>query len=122
MYHRMSGKSLKCPRFQAEIESCSVQWSKILDVPVLEKAERLAEVPKIVSQDRIQQRTVEQTVGLPVPQDVEEPTEFFKASSQDRVQQRSGGQIIEPPAILSHSLRRSLRYPSFRRKKRRNRV
>ena len=50
-------------------------------------------------QDRIQQRTVEQTVDILVPQDVEEPAEFFKASSQDRVQQRFGGQIIEPPAI-----------------------
>ena len=56
-------------------------------------------MPKIVSQDRIQQRTVEQTVDILDPQDVEEPAEFFKASSQNRVQQRFGGQIIEPPAI-----------------------
>ena len=66
---------------------------------MLEKAERLAEVPKIVSQDGIQQRTVEQTVDILVPQDVEEPAEFFKAFSQDRVQLRFVGQIIETPAI-----------------------
>ena len=70
-------KSSKCPRVQAETESCSVQWSKF---SMLEKAELLAEVPKIVSQDRIQQRTVEQTVDILVPQDVEEPAEFFKTS------------------------------------------
>ena len=91
---------------------------QILDVLVLEKAERLAEVPKIVSQDGIQQRTEEQTVDILVPQ--EELAEFFKVFSQDRVQLCFGGQIIE--ALLFHSLRRSLRYPSFRREKRRNRV
>ena len=56
---------------------------QILDVPVLEKAERLAEVPKIVSQGGIQQRTVEQTVDILIPEDVEEPAEFFKNSSQE---------------------------------------
>ena len=71
---------------------------QILDVPVLEKAERLAEVPKIVSQGGIQQRTVEQTFDILVPQDVEEPAEFSKTSSQDRVQLRFGGKIIETPA------------------------
>ena len=54
-----------------------------LDVPVPEKAEQLAEVPKIVSQDSIMQRTAEQTVDIPVQQDVEEPAEFFEVSSQD---------------------------------------
>ena len=87
------------PRSQAETESCSVQWSHILDVLVLEKAEQLAEVPEIGSQDRIQQGTVEHTFDISVPHDVEEPAEFFKALSQDRVQLRFGGQIIENPAI-----------------------
>ena len=86
---------------------------QILDVPVLEKAEWLAEVPKIVSQGGIQQRTVDQTFDILVPQDVEEPAEFFKTSSKDRVQLRFG---------IRHSLKRSLRYPSFIRKKRRDRV
>ena len=71
---------------------------QILDVPVLEKAERLAEVPKIVSQGEIQQRTVEQTFDILVPQDEEELAEFLKTSSQDRVQLRFGGKIIETPA------------------------
>ena len=71
---------------------------QILDVPVLEKAERLAGVAKIVSQGGIQRRTVEQTFDILVPQDVEEPAEFSKISSQDRVQLRFGGKIIETPA------------------------
>ena len=70
---------------------------QILDVPVLQKAKRLAEVPKIVSQGGIQQRTVEQTFDILVPQDGEELAEFFKTSSQDRVQLRFGGKIIENP-------------------------
>ena len=73
---------------------------QILDVLVLEKAERLVEEPKTILQDRIQQRTVERiTADTPVPQDVEEPAEFFKNCSQDRVQLRFGGQIIENPTI-----------------------
>ena len=73
---------------------------QILDVLVLEKAERLVEAPKTIPQDRIQQHTVEHiTADTPVPQDAEEPAEFFKAFSQDRVQLRFRGQIIEKSAI-----------------------
>ena len=74
---------------------------QILDVPLLEKAERLVEALKTIHQDRIQQRTMEHVAAdTSVPQDVEEPAEFFKGFSQDRVQLRFGGQIIENPAIL----------------------
>ena len=55
------------------------------------------EVPKIISQDRIQERTVKQIVDIPVPQAVEELVEVSKVSFQDRVQQRFGRQIIETP-------------------------
>ena len=57
------------------------------------------EVPKTISQDRIQQQTLEQIVDTPVPQVVEELAEASKVFSQDRVQQRFGGQIIETPAL-----------------------
>ena len=89
---------------------------QILDVPMLEKAERLVEALKIIPQDRIQQRTVEHIAAdTSVPQDVEEPAEFFKAFSQDRVQLRFGGQIIENPAIpLAEKI---VEVPSFRRMK-----
>ena len=70
-----------------------------LDVTMPEMVKQLVEVPKIISQDRIQQRTVKQIVGIPVPQVVEEVVEVCKVSSQDRVQQRFGRQIIETPSI-----------------------
>ena len=59
----------------------------------------LVEVPETVSQDRIQQRTVEQIVDAPVPQAVEELAEVSKVFSQDRIQQRAVEQTIENPAI-----------------------
>ena len=59
---------------------------------------QLAEVPETVSQDRIQQRTVEQIVDAPVQQAVEELAEVSKVFSQDRIQQRAVEQTIENPA------------------------
>ena len=41
---------------------------------------QVTEVPKTVSQDRIQQRSVEQIVDVPVLQVVEELVEVFKDS------------------------------------------
>ena len=74
--------------------SCNTA-EQTLDVPVPE----MVELPTIVSQDRIQQRTLEQIVDTQVPQIVEELAEASKVFSQDRVQQRFGGQTIETPAI-----------------------
>ena len=52
---------------------------QILDVPVPEMVKQLVEVPETVSEDRIQQRTVEQIVGMfQFPQAVEELTEVFE--------------------------------------------
>ena len=59
----------------------------------------MVELSTIISQDRIQQRTLEQIVDTPVPQIVEELAEPSKDVSQDRVQRRFGEQTIEPPAI-----------------------
>ena len=56
-------------------------------------------VPKVVSQDRIPQRTAEQVMDIPVPQVVEEIIEVFKVFVQDRVQQRMMEQITETPAV-----------------------
>ena len=50
--------------------------------------EQFVDVPKIVSQDRTEQRTVEQISDIPVPQVVKELLEIFKVFSEDRVQQR----------------------------------
>ena len=69
---------------------------QILDVLVPEVVEQ--KLLETVSDDRIQQRNVEQTVDSPVPHDVEELVEFFKASTLDRVQQ-SSAETIETPDI-----------------------
>ena len=61
--------------------------NQILDVPVPPMTEQLREVPKRVSQDRIQRRTAEQIVDRLV----------FKNFFQDRVQQRCVEQNIENP-------------------------
>ena len=59
---------------------------------------QLVEVPETVSEDRIQQRTVEQIVDVPFPQAVEELAEVFRVYSQDRTQQRAVEQTIDTPA------------------------
>ena len=59
---------------------------------------QLLEVPKIIPQDRIQQRTVEQIVDVPVPQVVEELAEVFKVYSRDEVHKRFVEQTIETPS------------------------
>ena len=67
----------------------------------LEKVKQLVEVPKTVSQDGIQQQTVEQMVDVPVPQVVEELVEVSKVFPKEKVQQRFAEQTIENRAISS---------------------
>ena len=60
---------------QKTVEVPQVQFlDRVPDVPV---ATQLVEVPKIVSQDRIPQRTAEQVMDIPVPRVVEEIIEVF---------------------------------------------
>ena len=68
------------PKISSQTESCSV--------PVTLIAEQLVEVPKFVSQDRIQQRTLQQISDTPVPQVMEKLVEVFTHSSHDGLQQR----------------------------------
>ena len=56
------------PRNSSQTESCSVPWSRFFPVPVPRTIEQFVEVPKVVVQDRIQQRTLEQITDTPVPQ------------------------------------------------------
>ena len=60
MHHRLSGKFSKCPRRHAATEPCRIHW--VVDVP--EMVEQLVKLPKTVSEDGIQERTVEQTVDI----------------------------------------------------------
>ena len=56
------------PKISCQTESCSAPWNRFLAVLVTLIVEQLVEVPKFVSQDRIQQRTLEQISDTPVPQ------------------------------------------------------
>ena len=68
-------------------------------VSFVDLLQQFVEVPKTVSQDRIQQRTLEQISDTPVPQVVEELVEVITVFVQDRVQQRFAEQIFATPAI-----------------------
>ena len=61
---------------QKAAEAPQVQFlDRVPDIPV---ATQLVEVPKIVSQDKIPQRTAEQVMDIPVPHVVEEIIEAFE--------------------------------------------
>ena len=56
------------PKISSQTESCTVPWNRFLAVPVPRMIEQLVEVAKFVSQDRIQQRNLEQICDTPAPQ------------------------------------------------------
>ena len=76
-------------------------FDRTVGVPVViqRQTTQEAKVPKIVSQNRIPQRTAEQVMDIPVPEVAEEVIEMFNVFSQDRVQQRRVEQITETPAV-----------------------
>ena len=76
------------PEIQTTLETYeSMTTSKRnLDIPVLEMMKQLIEVTEIISQDRIQQCTLEQISDTSVSQDVKELDEPCKVLSRDRPQ------------------------------------
>ena len=76
------------PKISSQTESCSAPWNKFLAVPVTLIVEHLLEVPKFVSEDRIQQQTLDQISDTAVPQVVEELVGVFIHFSQDGGRQR----------------------------------
>ena len=91
------------PKISSQTESCSVPGNRFLAVPATLIVEQLVEVPKTVSQDRIQQRTLQQIPDTPGPQVVEELVEVFTHFSQDAHQQRFAEQIFEVPNFTQSS-------------------
>ena len=61
------------------------------DAPVPQMAEQLLEVPKIISQCRI----LQQTLDILVPQVVEEILEVIKVILQERISERTAEQIVD---------------------------
>ena len=66
--------------------------------PVLEFVEELAEIPKVVAQDHVQQ-TIEQLMDVPVPQVLEEPLEVPNISSLERAREF----VVEPEITSERS-------------------
>ena len=79
--------------------------------PVEQIVEQRVEVPKIIPQERVQQRTVEQIVDVPVPQVVEEIVEVAKIIPQERVQQRTVEQVIDVPVPQIQEVVRHVEVP-----------
>ena len=63
----------------------------VLDAPVPQMAEQLLDVPKIISQCRI----LQQTLDILVPQVVEEILEVIKVILQERISERIVEQIVD---------------------------
>ena len=75
---------------------------EILDVPVPEMVKQLVKLPNTVSQDRIQERTVERIADIPVPQVVEELVEVFKLQIAEKTDETSEIQTVqEHSAVLA---------------------
>ena len=75
------GQVLASQPVRKTVEAPQVQFlDRVPDAPV---ATQLVEVPKIVSQDKIPQRTAEQVMDIPVPQVVEEIIKVFEVFDRD---------------------------------------
>ena len=90
-------KTVEVPQVQYTDKIVGVLVVTQCRIPTIQTAQRTVEVLKIVSQDRIPQRTVEQLIDTLILQIVEE-IEVFKVFIQDRVQQRMVEQTTETPA------------------------
>ena len=86
----------------------------IIDVLVPQVVEEILETIRIIPQERVQQRTVEQVIDVRVPQVVEQVVEVVKIIPQERIQQRTVEQIQEIPVIqkLHHRSRSSAYLPT----------
>ena len=73
---------------------------EITDVPVPEMVEQVVKLPNTVSQDRIQERTVERIADIPVPQVVEELIEAFKLQVVERIDETSEIQTVRGHSAL----------------------
>ena len=62
---------------------------QIPDVPVLEMVEQLVKLPKTVSKDGVQQRTVERIADIPAPQVVEELVGVFKLQIVEKIDEKT---------------------------------
>ena len=60
----------------------------------------IVEVVRVIPQERVQQRTVEQIVDVPVPQVVEEIVEVVQIIPQGRLSVRINDRIVSVPVVM----------------------
>ena len=77
----------------------------IISVPLPQILEQIAEVMKVIQQEQISKRIVEQIVDVPVPQVMEETVEAAKSIPQERVQQRTLEETLGVLVLLPTALR-----------------
>ena len=64
----------------------------------------IIEVVRLIPQERVQQRTVEQIVHIPVPQVVEEIAEVVQIIPQERVSKRIIDRIVNVPVVTQRQV------------------
>ena len=67
--------------------------------------EEIVEVVRLIQQERIQQRTVEQTVDVPVPQVVEEMVDVLQIILLERISERIIDRIVDVPVVMQSQVR-----------------
>ena len=66
--------------------------------------EDIVEVVRLIPQERVQQRTVEQIVHVPVPQAVEEILEVVQIILKERILERIIDRIVDVPVVMQRQV------------------
>ena len=62
--------------------------------------DEIVEVVRLILQERVQQRAVEQIVHVPVPQVVEEKAGVVQIIHQERISKRIVDRIVDVPVVM----------------------
>ena len=71
----------------------------ITSVPVPQIQEQNVDLIKVIPQEQMSKRILEQFVGVPVPQIMEETVEVAKLIAQERIQQRTLEKTVNVPVL-----------------------
>ena len=66
--------------------------------------DEIIEVVRLIPQERVQKRTVEQIVHVPVPQVVEEIAEVVQIIHQERISKRVIDRIVDVPVVTQRQV------------------
>ena len=66
--------------------------------------DKIIEVVRLIPQERVQQRTVEQILHVPVPQVVEEIAAVVQIILQERISKRIIDRIVDVPVVMQRQV------------------